>query len=170
MSSFSLPPISGSSNPSSILSQQGGDFGENPFLALLTTQLRNQTPLEPVDNESFMNQMASYSSMEQQQDLNTNMLALLDYQGLLARMQGLSQGSALLGKQVTYADDLGRDVEATVESVYVTEEGDVQLHLDNGEDVSMRQISAIGNGANDGQTGEPADGETGGDSNTETTA
>ena len=88
MSSFSLPPITGSANTPTVLSQQGGGFGENPFLALLTTQLRNQTPLEPVDNESFMNQMASYSSMEQQQDLNTNMLALLDYQGLLARMQG----------------------------------------------------------------------------------
>ena len=99
---------SASATTGNVLSQRGGNFGDNPFLRLLTEQLKNQTPLEPVDNASFMNQMASYSSMQQQQDLNTNMLALLDFQGLLARMEGLSQGSALLGKQVTYADESGR--------------------------------------------------------------
>jgi flagellar basal-body rod modification protein FlgD len=61
--------ITGSGSQNSVLSSKGGQFGENPFLLLLTEQLKNQTPLEPVDNESFMNQMASYSSMQQQQDL-----------------------------------------------------------------------------------------------------
>lgn len=131
-------------NPASVLSQRGGSFGDNPFLRLLTEQLRNQTPLEPVDNQSFMTQMASYSSMQQQQELNANMLALLDYQGLLARMEGLSQGSALLGKQVTYEDEAGRQLTDTVRSVYVAEDGEVRIHLAGGADVSLRQVSAIG--------------------------
>ena len=143
MTSTSIPSITNSNSLSSVLSQDGGSFGENPFLLLLTEQLRNQTPLEPVDNESFMNQMASYSSMQQQQDLNKNMLALLDYQGLLARMEGLSQGSALLGKEITYLDAEGREVQAKVASVYVHEDGDVRLHLENEEDVTLRQITAI---------------------------
>jgi len=135
---------SASAAPGNVLSQRGGSFGDNPFLRLLTEQLKNQTPLEPVDNASFMNQMASYSSMQQQQELNTNMLALLDFQGLLARMEGLSQGSALLGKQVSYADENGRPAHGVVESVYVADDGDVRLKLQGGGDVTLRDVTAIG--------------------------
>jgi flagellar basal-body rod modification protein FlgD len=130
---------------SSVLSNKGGSFGDNPFLKLLTEQLKNQTPLEPVDNASFMNQMASYSSMQQQQDLNKNMLALLDYQGLLARAEGLSQGSALLGKQVTYVGEGGHDVVDKVKSVFVADNGDVRLKLAGGGEVSLRDVHAISN-------------------------
>lgn len=139
-----IPSVGSSTSVSSVLSNNGGNFGDNPFLKLLTEQLRNQTPLDPVDNESFMNQMASYSSMQQQQDLNSNMLALLDYQGLLARMQGLSQGSALLGKEVSFTDANGSEQQDTVSSIYVAEDGEVRLRLDNGEDVSLRQVTSIG--------------------------
>jgi flagellar basal-body rod modification protein FlgD len=135
--------INGTVSQNTVLSNRGGSFGDNPFLLLLTEQLKNQTPLEPVDNESFMNQMASYSSMQQQQDLNKNMLALLDYQGLLARMQGLSQGSALLGKEVSYTDAQGADTKGVVESVYVAEDGEVKLKLEQGAEVSLRDIHSI---------------------------
>ncbi len=133
------------SNPANVLSTKGGSFGDNPFLILLTEQLKNQTPLEPVDNASFMNQMASYSSMQQQQDLNKNMLALLDYQGLLARAQGLSEGSALLGKEVTFTDQNGHDQKDIVGSVFVADNGDVRLKLESGTEVSLRDVHGIAN-------------------------
>ena len=117
--------------------------GDNTFLSLLTAQLKNQTPLEPVDNASFMNQMASYSSMEEQRALNGNMLKLLDYQGLLARIQSLSEGSALLGKDVTYADENGDAVTGKVESVFVGETGDVKLKLAGGDEIDMRSVTGI---------------------------
>lgn len=139
-----IPSVGSNTSLGSVLSNNGGNFGDNPFLQLLTEQLRNQTPLDPVDNESFMNQMASYSSMQQQQDLNSNMLALLDYQGLLARMQGLSQGSALLGKEISFTDANGSEQQDTVSSIYVAEDGEVRLRLDGGEDVSLRQVTSIG--------------------------
>ena len=143
----------GANNGTSVLSSKNASYGDNPFLRLLTEQLRNQTPLEPVDNESFMNQMASYSSMQQQQDLNKNMLALLDYQGLLARMQGLSQGSALLGRDVTYTDENGAEVTDTVRSVYVAEDGEVRLELRQGGDISLREVSAIAETGSQGANG-----------------
>ena len=132
--------------PGSILSTGGGDFGDNPFLVLLTAQLRNQTPLEPVDNASFMEQVATYSSMEEQKNLNENMLALLDYQGLLARLQGLSEGSALLGKNITYDTESATGVTDAVASVYVDDQtGEVRLKTEGGDDISSRQITAISN-------------------------
>jgi flagellar basal-body rod modification protein FlgD len=129
----------------SVLSSKGGSFGDNPFLQLLVTEMRTQTPLEPVDNASFMQQMASFSSMNEQRELNANMLRLLDYQGVLARLQGLSEGSALLGKTVTWQTEAGESREGTVESVFVDDDGEVLVRVD-GEDVPMRRISAVSQG------------------------
>lgn len=126
-----------------VLSTGQASYGDNPFLKLLTAQLQNQTPLEPVDNASFMNQMASYTTMNEQRDLNSNMLKLLDYQGVLARVQGLGQGSALLGKEVSYADDSGQETSAKVQSVYVAQNGDVRLKLEGGHDINMREVIGI---------------------------
>lgn len=132
-----------SSNGTSVLSTSKASMGDNPFLKLLTEQLKNQTPLEPVDNESFMNQMASYTTMQEQRDLNGNMLKLLDYQGVLARAQGLSQGSALLGKDVTYAGEGDTTGTGTVSSIYVAETGDVRLKLTDGKEIDLRQVLGI---------------------------
>jgi flagellar basal-body rod modification protein FlgD len=126
-----------------VVSSQSGTFEDNPFLTLLIAQLRNQTPLEPVDNASFMQQVATFSSMEEQRNLNTNMLKLLDLQTLLARLQGLSEGSALLGKEVTYAVDGNRTGKGEVNSVYINEEGEVRMRIGD-DDISMSQIVAIG--------------------------
>ena len=132
-----------SNGGTSVLSTNKASYGDNPFLTLLTEQLKNQTPLEPVDNESFMNQMASYTSMQEQRDLNSNMLKLLDYQGVLARAQGLSQGSALLGKEVTFANEEGKTSSGTVDSIYVAESGDVRLKLTDGKEVDLRSVLGI---------------------------
>jgi flagellar basal-body rod modification protein FlgD len=125
-----------------VLSAAGGRYGNNPFLDLLVTQLRNQTPLEPVDNSSFMNQMAQYSSMTEQKQLNDNLLRLLDYQGALARLQGLSEGSALLGKEITFVVDGGKKETGVVESVFVDDQGEVKMRVGEKE-VALRQVTGI---------------------------
>jgi flagellar basal-body rod modification protein FlgD len=134
------------SDGTSVLSTDRAKYGDNPFLRLLTEQLRNQTPLEPVDNESFMNPMASYTSMQEQRDLNSNLLKLLDYQGVLARVQGLGQGSALLGKNVTFADQDGREVTARVDSLFVAETGEVRLRLAGEREIGLREVLGISQG------------------------
>ena len=139
MSSISsIGPATGNS----IISTQEAEFGENPFLNLLITQLRNQTPLEPVDNESFMNQMATFSSMEEQKELNDNMLKLLNFQGVLARLQSLSEGSTMLGKQVSYNLEGDQTGEGTVDSIFVNEQGEVRLRVGDDE-IGMNQITGI---------------------------
>lgn len=147
MTSTSVGGLNSSGTDGSVLGTTNAQFQDTTFLTLLTTQLKNQTPLEPVDNAAFMNQMASFSSMTQQQELNSNMLKLLDYQGLLARLQGLSEGSALLGKQVTYLNDSQQSLQATVQSIYINDQGEVHARLSDGGDVTMRQITAIGQAA-----------------------
>src|ERR1700712_4732508 len=72
-----------------------GNF--NTFLTLLTTQLKNQDPLSPMDSNAFTQQLVEFSQVEQQIDSNTNLKTLIS--------QGQSQGTAMattyLGKKVT---------------------------------------------------------------------
>lgn len=148
---MNTPPIPGSGAGASALSTSKAKFADNPFLRLLVQELRSQTPLEPVDNGAFMEQMASFSSMEQQRELNDNLLQLLDFQGTLARMQGLSQASALLGKEITFALEGGRTGKGVVESVFVDDEGEVRVKVGDRE-ISLRQITGVTSGK-DGKKG-----------------
>ncbi len=40
------------------------ELGRDAFLQLLTTQLTNQDPLNPMENEAFVAQLAQFSSLE----------------------------------------------------------------------------------------------------------
>ena len=126
----------GPSGSVGILESGKAKFGDNQFLSLMIAQLQNQTPLEPVDNASFMQTMASYSSMTEQKQLNDNMLTLLDYQAVLARLQSLSEGSTLLGKEVSYISKDG-DKSGIVDSIFVTERGEVLMRI-GGEEIEDR--------------------------------
>lgn len=52
-----------------------GDF--NQFLSLLTTQLKYQDPLSPMDSTQFTAQLAQFATVEQTSNLNTNMKSLI---------------------------------------------------------------------------------------------
>ena len=51
------------------------------FLTLLTTQLRYQDPLEPMDSAEFTNQLVQFSQVEQSISTNSNLEKLLGFQG-----------------------------------------------------------------------------------------
>lgn len=138
MSDLSIPPLQSGTG---VLGTTRAAYGDNPFLNLLVTQMRTQTPLDPVDNQSFMQQMAQFSSMEEQRAINDNLLRLLDFQGLLARLQGLGEGSALLGKEVTFLRD-GKEQSGTVESVYVDDDGEVRAKVGE-HDIALREVKGI---------------------------
>lgn len=53
------------------LATTGDEF--NNFLKLLTAQIRNQDPLEPLDSTQFVEQLATFSSLEQQVQSNTRL-------------------------------------------------------------------------------------------------
>lgn len=46
------------------------NLDKDAFLNLLVTQMRNQNPLEPMDNTQFIAQMAQFSALEQAQNTN----------------------------------------------------------------------------------------------------
>jgi len=92
---------SSGTSSSSAMSQLSGNF--DTFLQLLTTQLQNQDPLDPMDTSQFTQQLVEYSQVEQQIDSNTNLQTLIS--------QGTSQSAAYatdyLGKNVTVTGGQG---------------------------------------------------------------
>lgn len=85
-------------NPSTT-STSGSDIAGNydTFLSLLTTQLQNQDPLDPLDTNQFTSQLVQFSSVEQQ--LKTNSFL----QTMVQSSQDSASNAAVsyIGKQVT---------------------------------------------------------------------
>jgi flagellar basal-body rod modification protein FlgD len=82
-------------------SQPGkSDLGKQDFLKLLTTQLRNQDPTNPMKSAEFASQLAQFNSVEQLINVNSGL------KQLQAQQQSMSNGlintmaSSLTGKQV----------------------------------------------------------------------
>jgi flagellar basal-body rod modification protein FlgD len=47
------------------------------FLSLLTAQVQNQDPLQPLDSTAFVEQLATFSALEQQVQTNKHLEAIL---------------------------------------------------------------------------------------------
>jgi flagellar basal-body rod modification protein FlgD len=79
---------SGSSLSSTANSTLAGNF--QTFLSLLTTQLKNQNPLDPLDTNQFTQQLVQFAGVEQQ--LRTN-----DQLNTLVSLQQTAQATQALG-------------------------------------------------------------------------
>lgn len=75
-----------------------GDDGldRNAFLTLLTTQLQNQNPLDPMENEAFVAQLAQFSQLEATTQMSTSLESMAAQQ----RGDRILAGASLVGQQV----------------------------------------------------------------------
>src|SRR5215510_1990929 len=116
-------PISGvsSSDPFSVLAQASNqNLDKGAFMKLLVSQLQNQDPLSPVANEDFVAQLATFSSLEQLEGLNQNVVAMIALNQSNALLSQLTQSSALIGKEVSWVDDTTQaEQSGTVEAVKI---------------------------------------------------
>jgi len=96
--SSSTPQTSGTA--ASDRNQLVGSF--DTFLQLLTTQLKNQTPTDPLDVNEFTQQLVQYSTVEQQIQSNDHL------EGILASMSAANVASLVgyLGNEVAASGDV----------------------------------------------------------------
>ena len=76
---------------------------------MLTTQLQNQDPLDPLDTNQFTQQLVEFTSVQQQVDMNTNMQTLISLQQTseaTSAMQFLGSSVTLSGATSTLCDRL----------------------------------------------------------------
>jgi flagellar basal-body rod modification protein FlgD len=70
------------------------------FLTLLTTQLQNQNPLDPLDTNQFTQQLVEFAGVEQQLNLNTQMTSLISLQQAAQNTQIVSEILKFVGTTV----------------------------------------------------------------------
>jgi flagellar basal-body rod modification protein FlgD len=85
---------SGSGAGTNALTQLSSDF--NNFLTLLTTQLKNQDPLSPMDSTQFTAQLVAFTGVEQQINTNTKLDSLIS----VDKGTQLTSGANLIGDVV----------------------------------------------------------------------
>ncbi len=111
----------GAPDTSTAAATAASDF--DSFLKLLTAQLRNQDPLSPLDSTQFVEQLASFSSVEQQIETNKKLDALTS--GLAG--SDLEAATKWIGKDVEVANSTARFAgESLTFGVPESEFGDAQ--------------------------------------------
>ena len=86
--------------------KKNDDLGKDAFLQLLVTQLKNQDPLDPQDNSSYIAELAQFSSLEQM----TNVAKSLEDLGKVVNNIDTSvlvgQLSSMIGKKIDWVETI----------------------------------------------------------------
>ncbi len=90
-----LPNATGPTDTAGAAADLADNF--DTFLTLLTEQLQNQDPLNPMDSQEFVGQLVQFSSVEQQISSNQSLESLLALQSADARMSA----TEFVGRNVT---------------------------------------------------------------------
>jgi len=105
---------------------------KNDFLKILITQLSHQDPTQPMDDKSFIAQMAQFSSLEQMTNMSEGLAKV-------ANLVAKSQAVSLLGNAVDVANG-GETVSGIVDAVTG---GDFPQILVNGQYYDYSQVQKV---------------------------
>ena len=94
-----ISPIQAASSSAAERSRTNLAVDFDNFLTLLTTQLSHQDPLDPVDSNEFVQQLVSFTGVEQAVNTNSNLEQLI--------------GLYKLGQSASAVGYLGKTIEAT---------------------------------------------------------
>ena len=94
------------------------------YMRLLITQLQNQNPLEPMDNNEMASQLAQFSQLQQLESMNSNFANVLS-------ATERNYANSLIGKEISFASENetgGRDITSgIVEEVINNVDGEIIL-------------------------------------------
>jgi flagellar basal-body rod modification protein FlgD len=114
------------------------ETGMNQFLTMLVAQLKNQDPLNPMDGTDFTAQLAQFSSLEQQFNMNDN---LAEIQAALSAQE---KGNVIdyIGKTVRTKDNtiVAKDGQADSGIYTLTDRADVTVHIYDDQGLEIRKI------------------------------
>ena len=121
---------------------------QDDFLKLLIAQLQNQDPLQPMDNQQFAAQLATFNSLGQLIEINGKLGALQNGQGAASQYNAAS----LIGKEISSAGNkinLLSGSPATIGYQLGANAARVVVNVFNGAGELVRQIDGGARGAGD---------------------
>jgi flagellar basal-body rod modification protein FlgD len=111
------------------------------YMKLLITQLQNQNPLEPLDNNQMASQLAQFSQLQQLESLNSSFAEVLS-------TAQRDYANSLIGKEITFAseDETGTAniTSGTVEGVINNVDGRTVLVVGN-NNVVLENVLSVKN-------------------------
>ena len=114
--------------------RDGATMQMDDFLQLLTAQIANQDPLEPMKDTEFISQMANIASLEQMQQFSKGFETFADsHKDMVAQ--------AYLGRQVNIEDE-GKSISGIVDAVSKSEDGEVTVQV-KGKEYNPDSISRV---------------------------
>lgn len=116
---------------------------QSQFLELMTTQLKNQNPLDPMKNGEFLSQMAQFSTVSGIQDLQKS---FAEFSSAMSADQAL-QAANLVGRKVQVPSDkgvlqAGKSLEGQLELPKAASSVSVQVLDANGDLVKSLDLGA----------------------------
>ncbi|MCX5845034.1 MAG: flagellar hook capping protein [Deltaproteobacteria bacterium] len=114
-------------------------MGKDDFLKMLIAQLKNQDPLNPLDGSNFAAQLAQFSSLEQLQNMNTQLQTL----GTSFSSLNNVQVANLIGNEVS-AKGNTTTVEGSTNTLYYNLPSDVKqgtVKIYNAQGTLMKTFS-----------------------------
>lgn len=83
--------------------KSSNELGQDAFLTMMLTQMKNQDPTKPMDSAQYLAQLAQFSTVSGIEKLNTTI------QGFIGQLQtsGAMQAAGLVGRQVVVDSDTG---------------------------------------------------------------
>ena len=128
---------------------------KDAFLQLLVAQLKNQDPLDPQDNSSYIAELAQFSSLEQMTNVVSNLEDLSKIVGNIDTSVLVGQLSSMIGKNIDWvetineADEEGNPIShqeamTGVVSGVVLIEGNPNIVVESGGEKYQVDIANIG--------------------------
>ena len=121
------------STAAAVTTATNNELGKDAFLKLLIAELSNQDPTNPVEDREFISQMATFSELEQMQNMNKTMESMAEANKFSA--------VSYIGKAVAFTNDEGKQVPALVKAVWF-EQGKTILDTSEG-DVPLEKVEGI---------------------------
>ncbi len=108
--------VTSNATPAPAASGLSSQLGEDAFLKLLTTQLQNQNPLNPMDDTQSVAQLAQFSALQASTDLKNSFAS---FQSNFSVMQSAALIGRTVSAQTTDAGGNKSTVTGTIKSISV---------------------------------------------------
>jgi len=111
-------------------------LGQQDFFKLLAVQYSSQDPLKPMEDTSFIAQMANFTALE-------NSTQLSQAFARFSNQQAFSSAQNLLGRNVSLQDPTNSDTEVTGVVSAVHQEGADTMITVNGDDYAVGSVRRV---------------------------
>ncbi|HTU30660.1 MAG TPA: flagellar hook capping FlgD N-terminal domain-containing protein [Solirubrobacteraceae bacterium] len=135
--SSTIGPTTTSGSASSV----AGSLNEGDFLNLMMDQMKNQDPLNPSDPTQYMSELASFSSLDEQ-------IQIQESSSQSASNQAASSALQMLGQNVSYTDSNGNSASGTVTAVDFTSSGPT-LTIGGTTGITLSEITGANSSSTD---------------------